>query len=330
MTSNRDTIEPERPSALSYTARRIARHIRWARTEGIGRLIEEDRLDPRERVATAWRKYRWRSRHGVQPGRATPVYVVGLQRSGTNMLMRGFDVAPYTEVRNENDRTLFDRFRLRSDEVLRDVVRSSRHRVVLIKPLCDSHDVGRLLDLPGMAPGRAIWVVREVDARARSEVSKFGGSNLDALRTIAAGHAPRIWQGGGLRPEDVELVRSFDLDALGPEGGAMLFWYLRNSLYFTLGLDRRPDVLLSSYDAFVADPQSAMRRLCRHLGVPYDAALIAHVERRDSHGSRELSVNPRLRGLCDDLRGRLEASMSATPPTEPVTRPDPARPEGTS
>ena len=37
-------------------------------------------------------------------GLATPVYLVGLQRSGTNMLARGLDIAPEFEVHNENDR----------------------------------------------------------------------------------------------------------------------------------------------------------------------------------------------------------------------------------
>lgn len=330
MTTGSEPAEPTRPSALAYTARRIARHIHWARTEGIGRLVEEDRLDPRERVTTAWRKRRWRATHAIRPGEAVPVYVVGLQRSGTNMLMRGFDAAPYTEVRNENDRALFDRFRLRSDDVLHRVVTASRHQVVLIKPLCDSHDVARLLELPGLAPGRAIWVVRDVDARARSEVSKFGASNLEALRAIAAGHGERIWQGGGLGPADVELVRSFDLDALRAEDGAALFWYLRNSLYYSLGLDRRPDVLLSSYDAFVADPTPAMDRLCRHLAVPFDAELIAHVEHRESHGSRELTIDPRVRELCDQLRTRLEESLAAHHVTQALEQPDPPITEATT
>lgn len=313
------------PSRLAYFGRRVARHIRWARTEGIGRLIEEDRLNPRERVGTAWRKYRWRRADGVNPGEAVPVYVVGLQRSGTNMLMRGFDIAPYTEVRNENDRVLFDRFRLRSDDVLREVVGSSRHRVVLIKPLCDTQDVARLLDLPGLAPGRAIWVVRDVDARARSEVSKFGTSNLEALRTIKAGQGHRIWQGAELPPGGQDLIRSFDLDVLSTESAAALFWYLRNSLFYSLGLDRRDDVLLSSYDAFVADPDTAMRRLCTHLDLPFSHDLIAHVERRNSHGSRSLQINPQVRELCDDLQHRLDQTLARTtqpgPPPHTATAP---------
>ena len=46
-----------------------------------------------------------------------PVYLVGLQRSGTNMLARGLDIAPEFEVHNENDRAVFDHYLLRDDDV---------------------------------------------------------------------------------------------------------------------------------------------------------------------------------------------------------------------
>ncbi len=141
------TTSGQEPGWLAYYARKVRRHIHWARTEGVARLVEEDRLDPRERLQTAWRKARWRRRHGLPPGSAVPVYVVGLQRSGTNMLMRGVDLAPEVEVRNENDRTVFRRFTLRSDAVLVQTVRDSRHALVLVKPLCESHRVDELLDL---------------------------------------------------------------------------------------------------------------------------------------------------------------------------------------
>ena len=88
------TASGHEPGWLAYYTRKVRRHIHWARTEGVARLVEEDRLDPRERLQTAWRKARWRRRHGLPPGSAVPVYVVGLQRSGTNMLMRGVDLAP--------------------------------------------------------------------------------------------------------------------------------------------------------------------------------------------------------------------------------------------
>ncbi|MEU4555020.1 hypothetical protein [Micromonospora violae] len=306
-------------SALAYTARRIGRHLRWARTEGIGRLIEEDRLNAVDRVRTALAKRRWRQRAGRPPGSAVPVYLVGLQRSGTNMLVRGLDAAPEVEVRNENDSTLFHRFQLRPDPVLTSVIQRSRHAYVLVKPLCESHRVDELLALPGLTPGRALWVWRDVDDRARSEVAKFGDANLRALRAIADGSIGRRWQGQRLDADTVELIRAHDPQRLDPHSGAALFWYVRNSLVFRLGLDQRGDVLLCRYDSLVADPAAQLRRLCAFLDFPYHPRLHAHIAPRGSHGAtahRRLPIDRRVRDRCDELTDRLDrAAADARPET---------------
>ncbi len=296
----------DEPSALRYTARRVARHLRWLRTEGPRRLIAEDRLNPVERFRTAAAKRRWRRRHGVAPGSARPVYLVGLQRSGTNMLVRGLDAAPEVEVRNENDGEVFHRFRLRADDVLLDVVRRSRHAIVLVKPLCDSHRVDELLALPTGAPGRALWMWRDVDERARSEVAKFGDANRQALRAIADGTIGARWQGGRLSQETRRLVASFDYDRMDPHTAAALFWYVRNDLFFRLGLDRRDDVLLVAYADVVADPVAAARRLCAFLGLPYRPEFVADVA--GAPPREPLPIDAGVRALCDEMTARLLAA----------------------
>ena len=89
-------------------------------------------------------------------------------------------------MRNENDRQVFHRFQLRSDDVLAQTIRASRHALVPRQAAVQSHRVDQLLDLPGVPAGRALWVFG-ARARARSEVSKFQDANLRALRAIAAG-----------------------------------------------------------------------------------------------------------------------------------------------
>jgi hypothetical protein len=295
---------------LRYFLARAAKHWRWARTQGIRRLVEEDQLDPRERLRRAVRNRSWRRRHGAEPGTATAVFLVGLQRSGTNMLVRGLETAPEFEVHNENDRRAFSRYRLRPDARVAELVRASSHRYVLFKPLCDSHRVDSLLDDLAL-PVRplAIWAYRDVDDRARSAVAKFGDANRQALRRIAAGDdSPHLWQGQRLSPESRDLIASFDLASMSAETAAALFWYVRNALFFELGLHERPDVLLSSYDELVADPQRCTRTLCDFLGFPWRPAVMAHVERRTPSDRPQLSLDPRVRALCTEMRHRLDGA----------------------
>jgi hypothetical protein len=240
------------------------------------------------------------------------VYLVGLQRSGTNMLARGLDIAPEFEVHNENDRAVFDHFLLRDDDVVRRVVMASRHEYVLFKPVCDSHRADHLLDSLGTpSPGKAIWAYRDVDGRVRSAVSKFGRNNLLTLRDIAAGKGAGMWQAQRLSRATLDEIASYDYTTMTPETAAALFWWIRNGLYFETGLDRRDDVLLASYQNMLATPVTAMQAICQFLGLAYRPALIEHISPRGPGSPRQLDIDLRVRALCDHLQDRLDEALRA-------------------
>jgi Sulfotransferase domain len=314
------TPEPH-DSWTAYTARRVHRHLRWLRTQGLARLVEEDRLDPVDRAAALLGRWRWRLAHRSRPAGGTPVFLVGLQRSGTNMLVRGLEHAPEFEVFNENHRAAFSRFRLRPDPVIRRLIDASRHPYVLLKPLCDSHRTAELLDgLGTRKPGRALWVYRSVDGRARSALAKFGDANLHALREIAAGGGRHRWEAQMLSQDSLDLVASCDWTRMSAASAAALFWLVRNRLYFELGLDRRTDVLLVSYDAALRDPESEVRRICAFLGFPYRPQLAAHIAPRPPATAGPLAVDARVRAYCEELAARLDGAHrrhQATGPAPP-------------
>ena len=286
---------------------KLGRRWEWVGSEGLKRVASEQ-LYSVLRLPDLGRKWWWRRRRGVA-GEAMPLYVVGVQRSGTNMLVRAFDASPEVEVHNEGDRTAFHRYRLRSDDTVAAIVGRSRHRFVVFKPLCDSHRVDELLDqVSTPRPGRAIWAYRSVDDRVRSAVAKFGDVNRRVLLELAAGNGEGRWQAERLSDDTIELIRGFDLGVMTAESAAALFWYVRNSLYFELGLHGRADVALSSYDSLVADPEGAMRRLCRFVGLTWHPRLVAHIRPGPSSRRAPLLLDPRVRRLCDELQARLDAS----------------------
>jgi hypothetical protein len=301
---------PAGEGTVARTARRLRRHLRWGQTEGFSRLVEEDELNPVTRARVAASKWQWRRSHPRAAGLATPVYLVGLQRSGTNMLARGLDIAPEFEVHNENDRDVFDHFLLRDDDVVRRVVLASRQEYVLFKPLCDSHRVDHLLDTLGTpSPGRAIWAYRDVDGRVRSAVSKFGRNNLLTLRDIAAGKGAGMWQAQRLSKATLDEIASYDYTTMTAETAAALFWWIRNGLYFETGLDRRDDVLLASYQDMLATPVVGMQAICRFLGLTYRSDLIEHISPRGPGGAKPLNIDPRVRALCDHLQTSLDETL---------------------
>jgi hypothetical protein len=227
------------------------------------------------------------------------------------MLLDGLGRLPGVETYGESDPRAFESFRIRGPEVIRDIVRASRSRAVVFKPLCDSHRTASLLEQlePTIAPPRAVWVYRSPDDRIRSSVARFGDRNLRVLRRIAEDGDLTSWQAGGLSDDRIALIRSFDYERLSAESAAGLFWYVRNSLYFE-GLDTRPDVTLCSYDAFVASPEPSMQALCRFLGLEYHSASVRRV--RASPSRPTLALDERVRTLCDEMINRLDSARRAS------------------
>jgi hypothetical protein len=102
------------------------------------------------------------------------------------MLLRALAASPQIDPYAEGDPRLFTRYRLSSPEAVVRTVRASRQEVVLLKPLCDSHDLPALLSLFAGESPRGLWLWRDVDARARSAVRKFGPTNQRVLARLAA------------------------------------------------------------------------------------------------------------------------------------------------
>jgi hypothetical protein len=172
-----------------------------------------------------------------------------------------------------------------------------------------------LLALDTPTAGRAIWAYRGVDGRVRSALAKFGDTNLRVLAEIAAGGGVGMWQAERLSDENRELIGSFDWTSMSPTSAAALFWYVRNSLFFDLGLDRRDDVLLSSYDELVEQPEARTRALASFLGLQWHPDLAAHIDQRNvTRPAPLLDLDPRVRSVCDDLEARLKEVVAAQAP----------------
>jgi hypothetical protein len=229
------------------------------------------------------------------------------------MLLRGLGNAPEVEVHNENDRRAFQRYKLRDTATVAGIVARSRHPIVMFKPLCDSHRTDELLDLPSTTAPLAVWAYRDVDGRVRSALAKFGDGNRQVLHEFAAGINTTRWHVQRISAESAQFVRSFDYDAMTAESGAALMWLIRNQQFFDLGLDRRGDVHLVSYNDFVIDPAGTMRPLCRFLDLPYRPRLVAHVSARPPTHTQPLDIDARIRAACDELAARLTKVTTQQP-----------------
>jgi hypothetical protein len=289
----------------SWLARRARAHLDRVRREGLTRVAAADAR--RGRLALA--RLRWGLANNCAPN-AVPVFVVGIQRSGTDMLIDAFKASPEAEVHNESESSrAFVRFGLREDEVVRGLILASRNRVIVFKALLDADRIVHLMTGLGTpSAGRAIWIYRSMEGRVRSTLARWPENNRRVLAEIAAGSAER-WESRGLGAERLELLRSFDYDEITQESASALLWYLRNGLFFDLGLAARDDVLLLSYERFVAEPERFTRIMCDFTGIAYSPRLHAEIAPRPPATAASLELDPGIRELCDDLHRQLESEL---------------------
>lgn len=212
-------------------------------------------------------------------GEVNPVFVLGVQRSGTSMLMqrlsRSSDTFCYTEARNS---PAFKGFQLEDLDTIRQLCAESRQKVTVFKPLMDSHRARGLLQVSPTA--KVIWVFRRAEDRAASAVAKFGDTNLRTLRRFVRGDAMDTWQAGGLSEDSLETIRRFDYESMDSLTAAALFWYIRNRLFLEQGLDSEQRAFLLSYESVVSDAPRALRAVCNFLGCSYHSGMSEGIHAR--------------------------------------------------
>jgi hypothetical protein len=254
------------------------------------------------------RSLRWLRARRAYDARAprTPVFIVGCQRSGTNMLAWTLERAPEVWLYHEHKLSAaFRDYRLRATPVIERLIRRSPAPCVVFKPICDAHLTDRLLERH--AGARAIWIYRHYPDVANSMARNWPGHSRDILRWIAAGDTDWLaWRGERLAPDSIEFVRACFRPEMPDEEAAAVFWWLRNRFFFELDLGRDPRVLLVRYEDLVAGGDEAFRRVFDFAGVPYSPQYVDEVF-DSSVGKRPFpSIDTRVRERCEQLFLRLE------------------------
>jgi hypothetical protein len=237
------------------------------------------------------------------------LYIVGCQRSGTTMLSRIFErdwyAKSYGEVSELSSKDREHRIRLNALDEVAAMVRTNRAPLVVLKPIVESHRTPELLS--GIEGSKALWVYRDYRDVAASNVRRFKEGTADRdLRAIVSMDKCN-WRSEYV-PDDVrETVCRLHAEGLSAHDAAVLFWYVRNRLYFDLGLDSHPSVMLCKYEALASSPDQVMRTIYSELGRKYPGPHIT----RDTHarsirkGSR-ISLNREVEDIADSMLDRLD------------------------
>lgn len=271
-----------------------------------------------ERIQRKLRRSSKQALHGLrrpEPTKSAVVLVVGVQRSGTNMLMEVFERCWRFAVFHDNDPRAFVDFQPRPlDEVRGEIDRQSA-RYVALKPMTEMHRLREMLDAlvrPECGErGVGLWVLRRMGDVVDSHVRRWTGMP-DSMRRIAADPEWANWRAGGVSRSSHELIRRFANDDLDNETACALFWYVRNVQFFEQGIDTMEDVALVPYETCVADPSVEFGRLFRHFALPFRKAMVRHVRPLSSGRDSHPRVQPEVQELCDALERRFADHLAQT------------------
>lgn len=258
------------------------------------------RLDKLERLALLRGKHALRLLLPEKPERC--LFVCGMQRSGTNMLMDVLDRSTHTDVFHERDKRAFHRFELRDRALLHELQRASRASLTVFKALLESDQVGSLLD--DFAPAKALWVVRDWrDTVASAERSFALLKSTVRTMVIAPGD---YWQSRSVTPETHAILSEHFNESISLKSCVALFWYARNQLYFDQDLASDPRVSLIHYEDLVTRPEQSFPEVFDFIGVPYSRWVVSKVNARSVAHRDPSDVEPAIAALCQDLYAKLE------------------------
>lgn len=239
------------------------------------------------------------------------VFILGCQRSGTTMLLRIFERDWNAQTYREQS-ILSDAASLRLLPVaqLKEIFARQRAPLIVLKPLVESQHATALLNaLPQV---RVVWMFRHYRSVAASNLAKFGERNgIDDLRPLAVGEVDN-WRADSVPAEVRAIVQAHFSENMSPWDAAVLFWYVRNALFFAQSLDRNPRARLCRYEAILDAPRSSLRDLYAWLERPFPGehlALLVHTGTKREIPSFPLS--PDVERLAEELWQQLLAVYAA-------------------
>ena len=264
----------------------------------------KQRLD---RHLLLFKKGWWHQVNGLtgQTKQKQMVFVSGVQRSGTNMLMDIVEGCLLTDVFHETDRRAYDDYELKPPATIRHLYEKSKAPHVVFKALCEGHALKEMLDSYDVAKG--VWVYRSYGDVVNSMLKSFP-SQAAVIQRLVDDPASNRWIGKGMSEATHELLKHYWHPAISDESAAALIWYLRNTLFFEQQLDEDERVSLVCYEDMVRHPDQLFPALGKSLGLVIPGKAYTGVFKSSISKEHSPQIEPQVRLLCDRMAARLEGA----------------------
>jgi hypothetical protein len=260
----------------------------------------------RRRLMNRFRKGMVRRLRPEQQARG--VFILGSQRSGTNMVYDYFENRNDTDAYNESDPVAFADYQLRPFAEIAPLLERARAPLAVFKPICDSH---RFTEIRRTFPGAAyIWLLRHYKDVANSSIRHFRFSGR-AIRLVCEGRTGGGWFQDGVSADSASILRDVYDPDLSDFELSCLVWWARNRIVIEQDVDEAPGTVLLAYEDLVTRPDRVFPFLCRGLGLPEQPRAHRHVHSRSIHRHAYPPLAARIEILCDGLSEELTRRLGA-------------------
>lgn len=246
----------------------------------------------------------------TRSGKKIIIFIIACQRSGTSIMMKVFKKDfrskvyedEFSAVTSEDER---DHIRFNNFESLDRIFFNAHAKIIITKPLVELQNI--LTYFKHFNGSKAIWMYRYYKDVAYSNITHFGRDNgIKNLLPIIKNEQSN-WRSENL-PSDIRkiVLENFD-EKMNPYDAAALFWYVRNSLFFKLGLDKRTNIVICKYEDFVHYPRENMRRIYDFMDLKYPGdKIVDEVHVRALGKGRDLQLSEPISYLCESLYQKME------------------------
>ena len=258
----------------------------------------------------------WKSAlNRVRPPRdSKQIFVFGKQRSGTSMLMYAFHRHPGMMVYDEHrSNQAFDNFRMRSFDVVHELIRKSSFPAVCFKPICDSH---RSAEFAANFPGaHFIWLYRDFRDVANSSLRKFDHPTR-AIKLICEGKPGGGWLQEGVSPFMQETLSSLYCKGLSDFDLSCLVWWVRNKTIVDSGLLESASLSVIKYETLVTKPLEVMPWLFDRMQLPFCGRITKRMSARsigrNPYPAMDIDVHDICQAVLDKLDNTFREGYLAT------------------
>jgi hypothetical protein len=195
--------------------------------------------------------------------------------------------------------------RLNPLDSVKRVLKQDRVPLIVLKPLVESQNTLNLLDY--FEGSKALWLFRHYRDVASSYVKKWGDRHsINDLRAIVE-KRPQDWRYENVSGAVEQIVLDHFSEDMGAYDASALYWFVRNTLFFELNLDKSPRVMICKYEDLVAKSARVMRNVYEFLGHRFPGdKIVSMVHSASVNKGENTRLSPQIDLLCRELLDRLD------------------------